>query len=514
MTLSESSRAAVATMVLCAMCGYVSSLQAQRARRVRASHPEAVATPPVETTETTSDVVDASAPEVSEVSEVPAEENAVEPEAAIVAPTGHTLRELSEIAVRSYPGLRAAEARIRAARAQLDEIWVAPFFQSHITAGFTLAPEARGSPIFSPDSQLPVRNPWQPVAQFGIEGVVPLWTFGKLGAAREAGRAGVRAAEHDRVRVRNQLLFDLRRAYFALQLSLDLQQMLREGLPRIQSSIERIEERLAEGDPEVSDVDRYKLVAALSEVQGRQAQAQHLEHSSRAALQILSGLADVEIPECPIESATFELGTREHYVTSALSSRPETRMLEAARRAREASLDATRAGFWPDIGLAYRFGTSYAPGITDQTNPFIIDPANFSSIGAGVVMRWSLDFWGNVYRVDREIANLEDVRLRSEEAARGITLEVTDAYETVLEAQARVEAFSRGHRETRAWFISVSQGLDVGAATMNDLVDAVRAYFQARFNHLQAVHDLNSGLANLERTSAVPVVERWEATCD
>lgn len=417
-------------------------------------------------------------------------------------------------AERSYPGMRAADARIRAAQAQLDEIWVSPFFQGQVTAGFTFAPEQRGSPIFSPDSQVPVENPWQPVLQFGIEGVVPLWTFGKLGAAREAGRAGVRAAEADRQRVRQQLVYDVRRAYFALQLSLDLQQMLHETLPRLRSAMEHVEDQIAEGDPEVDETDRYRLAAALAEVEARAAQVVHLEASSRAALRLLTGTRHFRVPECPISRVDARLLPVETYVDSALSERPEVRMLEAAVRARESSLDIHRAGFLPDIGLAYLFRTSYAPGITDQTNPFVVDPANYMQIGAGLVMRWSIDLWGNAYRVDRESALVDDVRARSLEARIGLELEVTEAYNAAVESRDREAAFDRGRRETRAWFIAAAQGVELGTSELDDMLDAVRQYLMARYSHLQAIHDTNTAYANLERVSTVRVTERWEPACD
>jgi outer membrane protein TolC len=424
------------------------------------------------------------------------------------------LAALTRAAERNYPGVRAADARIRAASAQLDEIWVSPFFQGQVTAGFTFAPEQRGSPIFSPDSQVPVENPWQPVLQFGIEGVVPLWTFGKLGAAREAGRAGVRAAEADRQRVRQQLLADVRRAYFALQLALDLQQMLHETLPRIEGALEHLEDQIASGDPEVDENDRYRLAAALAEVQGRAAQVAHLEASSRAALRLLTGTRRFRVPECPISRVDTELLPVERYVDNALSERPEVRMLEAAVRARESSLDVMRAGFLPDIGLAYLFRTSYAPGITDQTNPFVVDPANYMQIGAGLVMRWSIDLWGNAYRVDRESALVEDVRARSLEARIGMELEVTEAYNAAVEARDREAAYDRGRRQTRAWFIAAAQGVELGTAELDDMLDAVRQYLMARYNHLQAIHDTNVAYATLERVSAMRVTERWEPACD
>jgi outer membrane protein TolC len=421
---------------------------------------------------------------------------------------------LTHRAEKNWAGIRAAEARIRAARAQLDEAWVSPFFQGAVSAGFTLAPEARGSPIFSPDAQVPLSNPWQPVLGLQIEGIIPLWTFGKLGAARDAARAGIHAAEHDRAHVRSQLLYDVRRAYFALQLSLDIQQMLSEGLPQIRAALDHLTEQLAAGDPDVTETDRYRLSAALAEVEGREAQARHLEQSSRAALMILTGVRHFDVPECPMALVDVELEPVEFYVEHALADRPEVHMLEAATRAREAGLDFARAGFFPDIGLTYRFAISYAPGITDQTNPFIIDPANYMNIGAGLAMRWSLDIWGNAYRVDRAAAQLDDTRELAETARAGMELEVNEAYASAVEALRREEVFDRGRRDTRAWFISSAQGVEIGAAELDEMVDAVRAYFTARYSHLQAIHDADSSLANLERASASRITEHWESDCD
>lgn len=443
-----------------------------------------------------------------------AQETSEDEEEEPAAPRVMNLTAMERAAMHSYPGVRAARARLRAARAQLDEAWVSPFFQSRITAGVSLAPEVRGSPIFSPDPQLPLDNPWQPVLGFSIEGVVPLWTFGKLPAARDAARAGIRAAQADRRRVRDRLRFDVRRAYFALQLSLDLRQMLDEALPQIRRSAERLDEQLAEGTGDVSELDRYRLETAVAEIEAREAEIRRLEASSRTALTILTGIEDFQIPECPIEAVEAELRPRPHYARLARTERPEVGMLEAAVRARQASLDFTEAGFFPDLALAYRFGTTYAPGITNQTNPFVIDRANYTSITAGLVLRWSLDLWGNAYRVDRQSALLEDARERSQEAHRGIRLEVSTAYETAQAAHSQVETWGRGRRSARRWFIATAQGRSMGTVETRDFVEAARAYLTARYSHLRAIHDYNTALANLERTSGSEVTEAWTPQCE
>ncbi|MCB9591192.1 MAG: TolC family protein [Sandaracinaceae bacterium] len=446
--------------------------------------------------------IDAEAAEAEAAAETPAE------------PPVMNLEAMERAAERSWPGIRAARARMRAAQAQLDEAWVSPFFQSTVTAGVSLAPEVRGSPIFSPDPQLPVSNPWQPVLGFSIEGAVPLWTFGKLPAARDAARAGIRAAEADRTRVRNQLRYDVRRAYFSVQLALDLQQMLDEALPQIRQQAARLEEQLADGDDEVTELDQYRMEAALAEIEAREADVERLLSTTRAALTVLTGVSDYRIPECPIEAVEVELRPRSYYTRRATRDRPEVRMLEAAVRARQAGLDFAEAGYFPDLALVYRFGTTYAPGITDQTNPFVIDQANYTSVSAGLVLRWSLDLWGNAYRVDRANAELTDTMERSREAHRGIELEVTDAYESARAAQRQVQSWERGRRAARRWFIAAGQGREVGVVETRELVDAARNYLTARYSHLSAIHAYNTALANLERTSGGRVTEAWEPPCE
>ena len=156
------------------------------------------------------------------------------------------------------------------------------------------------------------------------------------------------------------------------------------------------------------------MQAALAEVEARASDVQRLEATARAALGTLTGRPRVHIPECPFQPVELELDPLDHYVRQAREGRPELRMLEAAVNAREAAVRVAEAGFFPDFGFAYRIGQTWAPGMTNQTNPFVIDPANYTTVQAGLVMRWSLDVWGNAYRLNRANAQLDDTRAQAE----------------------------------------------------------------------------------------------------
>jgi outer membrane protein TolC len=423
---------------------------------------------------------------------------------------------LLEAAEKRDPGLRSAEHAITAARARLGEAWVSPFFAFNATTSFALAPEASGTPVVSPDSEFPVENRWLPVFRAEVKGAVPLWTFGKLGAARDAARAGIQGAELERERTRAKLVLNVRKAYFGLQLALDTQQMISEGKEKLEKAVKRLKERLEEGDTEVNPSDQYRLSSTLAEVEARSSEAASLEAATRAALRILTGIREVRVPDCPLEAVDFEVKEVSAYQIIARQNRPETGILGAAIDASKADVDATRSKYLPDIGLALHAGISHAPGVTDQSNPFVSDPANYHSYGAALVARWSLDIWGNTFRDRRATATLMQARSGLEQALEGIELDVSAAHTELLNAVRRLQAWESGHRDARRWFIAAAQAEQLGVGEAEELVDAVRAYFKSRYEHMQAIHDFDMAVARLEQAVGTRLLDpdAWRQRCD
>ena len=88
-------------------------------------------------------------------------------------------------------------------------------------------PPLYGSVIF-PQSTLSARNissfsNLEPFFNFGINGVIPLYTFGKIESAVDAAEAGVRVGEWDMEKSRQQMRLDVRKAWYGLQLARDAQ---------------------------------------------------------------------------------------------------------------------------------------------------------------------------------------------------------------------------------------------------------------------------------------------------
>jgi outer membrane protein TolC len=420
------------------------------------------------------------------------------------------LSELTQAAERASHDVEAAKHAVVAADAKLDEAIISPFFQFKATAGLAMVPDAAGVPGYRGNPANELDRGFGPALLGSLEGAVPLWTFGKIGAGREAARQGVKAAEWDVERARNEAVRNVRRAYYALQLSLDSQQLISEGLPKLERALEQIEERMAEGDADVEPNERYRLATALAEVRARKAEATHAEQAARAALALLTGIEDIRVPDCPLAPLPYEPQPEQWYVSEALGERPELAMLDAAAGARRAALDATSAKYFPDLALILELTGQHIPGRTEfeYYRPVFI--------GAGLVARWQLDFWGNSHRERHAQSKLAETRAKAALARDGIELEVKRHRTALMEARERVAAWEEGHREARRWFVSAAQGHQVGLTSTKDLVDGVSAYFKARFAHLLAIHDHNAALVSLEHATGSRLLDDavWDQRCD
>lgn len=217
------------------------------------------------------------------------------------------LDEFTAAAVKHYPSLRAADADIDVARAKLLEARLSPFFQFEGNVSAFVRPKATGTPVFSPDSQLPLSNPWGPGVDLEVRGGIPIYTFGKYRSGKKAAEAGIRASEFERERTIDEVVFDVRRAYFGTQLALDLQAMLSDGNRKLANAVDKLSAQLEADDPDVKQVDYWRLLSVLSEIQSRESEALELEASARAALEILSGIRPAIVPECPLEPVKSEV---------------------------------------------------------------------------------------------------------------------------------------------------------------------------------------------------------------
>lgn len=417
---------------------------------------------------------------------------------------GYSLERCIALTLRNYPRIHEARARLGYRREQQAQSWSQPYSEFNITGGLGLAPEVRGTPVYSPDTDRALSKDMGVGWSIGIDGIVPLYTFGKITNLWDASAASVKVAEHDVAKEKNNITLDVRRAYYGVQLARDAIALMREAESRIDKYLGTLEKKVKAGDGD--EVALYKLHISRADLTAKHSEASQKEAIALASLKFLTGVqGDLPLPDLPLVRERRALSPLATYLSAARLHRPEINMARAGLLAREAQVRLEQARYYPDIGLGLSARWAKAPGITDQTNPFVRDTINVVGYGAALVLRYKLDFMPTSARVAQAKAQLEELRATERYALGGVAVEVETAYREAEDAERRLTAYSEAASYAKKWLILVQQGIDVGTSDEEDIIDPAKEWALKRFAVMSATFDYNVALGKLSQATG------WES---
>jgi outer membrane protein TolC len=422
---------------------------------------------------------------------------------ATAATAVYDLPRILQLADRNHPNILLARAKLQGVRAQLYEAYSAPFSQFKLTGGVALAPTVRGNNVFSPNTDVSLTSSLGVAWRVGIDGVLPLWTFGKITNLWDAAEANVKLNQAAIEKERDAVRLDVRRAYFGLQLARDSEILLKDARHQVDKALKKLEDDVEkeEADP----IDLLKLQTYTAELEAREAEVQRYIAIARAGLRFFAGVTDLDIPDMPLRPPKHSLGHVTRYLTAARLYRPEIAMARAGMQARTAQVHLARSQLFPDIGLALSLGFSAAPEVANQINPFVSDPGNYFHYGFALAAQWKLDFLPQAAKIRFAEAQLEEVRAQERLALGGVGVEVETAYAEVVDWKRRVDTYAKAVSYAKKWLVMVQQGIDVGTTAERDILDPARSYATNRFSLLNATMELDMAMSRLAKATG------WDA---
>jgi multidrug efflux system outer membrane protein len=435
-----------------------------------------------------------------------------EPELAAHAEAepGHayTLPECLALADRSFANLSAVRARLAMAHAQLDEaVWTPWFAGWSATSAFGPSPTVSGTVVYAQSTLNNVNansvaeNP-SVFLQFGINASIPLYTFGKLQGAIEVAEANVRASEWDLEKARQDMRMDVRRAYYGVELARDAKYVIDSAIGQLDSAIQGIKDKIARGDPKVTEIDRLRLEAYRQETGAQALLAPKGESLGLAALRLLTGVPErFDIVDAPLDRPDRPLAAIIQYLEASRLLRPEVNAARARVAARRANIDYSRAKLFPDVILAVSANYQTTPGAPNQLNLWSTDAYNQFYYAAAIGTQWGLDLLPKAARAEQAEAQWDEARSLEELALGTAAYEVQKAYADALEAKTREETLAGEEHGTKHWMAIVKDQIDLGTAEEGALLEPLRAYAAARVRHLYALMDYNVMLAGLAAAS-------------
>ncbi len=323
----------------------------------------------------------------------------------------------------------------------------------------------------------------------------PIYTGGRIGGQIEAAAQGRAAAGFDREAARDDLVFEVKHAYWSLVSA-------REAARVFTEAIRALEAHLADA----RNLERFGMAARNDvlavEVQRDRAELNQIEAEAAADVaeadlrRLLGAPGETRVePTEPLEAVPAGKLDVEALVAEAGSARPDRAALVARIAAADAIVGVERGARLPQVALTG--GYLYA-----NPNRVVIPPEEkwTDTWDVGVSLTWNVFDGGRRSASSaRATAEAEAARQQLREIDRGIRLEVTRRVLERRTAEKRVLVSERAVASARENRRVAADRYREGLIPSSELLDAEVDLERAQVSRTEALASLRLATAGLER---------------
>ncbi|HEX4383260.1 MAG TPA: TolC family protein [Myxococcales bacterium] len=432
-----------------------------------------------------------------------------------------TLHDLQDRARQNDPRAQQAVAQLENAQGKRDEAnwaWFPNFATTAYVAGPTpehrliggdkdddptnpahLTPGSTGTSIFHGEVGV--------VAHVDIQGVLPIWTFGKLTAGKEAGKHLVLATEALLQRARDQSAFDAARAYWGYQTARNADTSVQKIRDRLGDAQKTAAQLLKEKSSQLGKSDSLKLDYLAEEIEAQHVRAVKNRDLALTALRLLIGaqpqqqveIAVQELPDAPAAPNADDV------LRKALERRPETKAAAEGVAARMALVDLAKARMYPDLGIAFGARYTETTNADSPSDPFINNPYHESSAYVALGLQGTFDIPQKLARLHQAEADLRESLAVQAGAAQLVRLEIQQAMGDLVEAGQRWQRYVNQTSIGKQLATQASVAFDSGLGDARDLLEGTLLFARADGERLGALYDAQVAWAALEKAAGGPL---------
>jgi outer membrane protein len=324
----------------------------------------------------------------------------------------------------------------------------------------------------------------------------PLFTGFRLDAAADVAGYTAEAATQDYARDKTELIFTVKNAYWSLFKAQRFEIYFGELVDQIQAHLTDVRNMFDQGLVTKNEV--LKVQVQLSNAQLMHIDAKNNVKLARINLNYMMGIPLDSEHELVTDVARTEkeLPRLETLVETALAERSEIKAIMLRVQAGEAAVTSARGSWYPQV---YLVGNYYYARPNQRFLPTQDVFKDSWDVGVSV----SLDVWNwgaTIHQTSQAKAQLERAKDGYEQLKDGITLEVTQTYLSLQQADEKIGVAGQAVTQAEENFRVTSDKFKAGLALNSDVLDADTALLQARTLYTQALVDYQLAEAKLKKT--------------
>lgn len=326
---------------------------------------------------------------------------------------------------------------------------------------------------------------------------MPIYSGGQLEGEIKSARYGLNSADLTLENTRQEVKYQTSQAYYQVLQYKNLMDVRKEAIDLLNEHLRIVQTQYEVGNVAMADVITTRVQIANSEQEYNTSRGNY--ENAVATLNNLIGLpVDTPLVATDVLNYLPYGQTKIECLDYALNHRPDGIAAAYTVKQAEASVDATKAGFRPNISAVIE-GSMTGEGAfkADQTKE------NWT---AGLQLNWNI-FDNNV--TNAEVAQSKSAQRKAESMARQqletIRLEVQNAYTNLRVAEENIKVTTDALKEAQEKYsiarIRYEEGEDDNLSVMN----AQEKLTEAHTNYFNALYSYNMSKAQLEKAMGLPI---------
>ncbi|MHB1677987.1 MAG: TolC family protein [Sulfuriferula sp.] len=320
-----------------------------------------------------------------------------------------------------------------------------------------------------------------------LELQIPVYTGGMISGGIKQAQAYIQAAQNGDQAARQQVIFDVLRAYQGVYATRAYLSVTRQSETAAESQVQMMQKLVKSGVIVKSDL--LSAQVHLQDVRVQRTQAENAVANALDQLHLLLGLPLTEPLDigAPVEVKPV-LTPTETLKQTAVANNPGINALRHQLEARQAGVDIAKALYQPQVGLMLR---------QDWNDPQLGFGASSYTIGGSVT--W-IAFDGGITKasVERARSAQNETAAKLAQSEANIAFQVADAKRKASEAEQRLSVRQLALEQAEEAASLVDKRYASGVATITEQLGAQAQLDKARADIVTAQYDLTIQRASLK----------------
>lgn len=333
------------------------------------------------------------------------------------------------------------------------------------------------------------------------EMVMPIFTFGKIWNGLDASKAAVELKKAESEIGENKVRKEASMYYWSWVMVNEILSFIEPAVSQIDKAEEKLKEMLYEEKDGVRQKDLIKLRIEKEKMAYQLKKLQLQRDTLKSVIDTVLGNEWV-LSDSAMSALQYEK-TYDEIVDFTFSSGPYSKMVQNGLTAFENLYQLEVCRLLPDFGITGNFSYKYTSSVYEKNYPYPDSPYNGWDGEIGVGLTISLNFLEQGRNVQKAKAEWNAFKSQTNFLKKTYPLQIREKFNSLKSMQSQIEHTGKARKYAKGWMTTEFSNYESGLNSPNDLIDAVKLYFENELLYIQSIFDYNMKIEEINEMSGM-----------